>query len=170
MDYKKIAILVAACIGSVALVTSCSDEDDSYAYSNSMLGTLQFALPDFVAVGDVYTLVPEGLTRTAIDKTYDDLGYTFGYSWEIDLLSDTPDTTKLETDLGVDGRYVLEIPDTLSTITVTCNAFAGGYYAQSLSKSAVITDPTKDTGSLVGRDITSLPQSFTDSRDSKEYY
>ena len=164
MDYRR--ILAAAAAIFVALgATSCKDDDDDTTSSDYLDGSISFVLPAFIEPGDVYTLTPTGVSRLSTDDCEDGLGYC----WSIDPIATANDTVRYESDgPEVKPDYTLTVPDTLCTITVTCTAFANGYYSSSADVSSIIVRASGEERSLQGVKYEGT-KVFKDARDGKEY-
>ena len=157
MNIRHIASILAIALTVIA-ASSCHDKDDT-EYSDSFSGSLKFDVPSYVSPGDVYELVPSGVYTE--DET------PWGYYWTATPYASERDTTRYATDpASVTGAYTLYVPtDTLCTMTVTCYAFATGYYNTSRSTSVVIIDPDRSLTNLTEAELPTI----TDSRDGKEY-
>ena len=158
MNIRHIASILALAL-SVIAASSCKDKDET-EYSDSFSGSLKFTVPPYVSPGDIYELVPSGV--------YTEDNTPWGYFWTASPYETERDTTKRASDpASVTGAYTLYVPiDTLCTMTVTCYAFATGYYNTSRSASVVIIDPER---SLTNMTKAELP-SIVDPRDGKEYH
>ena len=149
MDIKKY-ILFASAVFVLFCAASCNkDKTESYSY---LTGAPEFTLPMFATAGESFTF-------TAKDVTADD-GSKVGYCWYTTVLSirDTIDT------------FTLTLPDTLCTVSLTCAAFADGYYNSTTTQSVTIVRAGRENGSITGltaaegRDFL-----FTDPRDGHSY-
>lgn len=136
---------------------SCKKDKNDEDTRSTLRGSLSFDIPAYVAAGEVFELVPTEV------KTDD--GVLAGIYWSFSHIK-TPsrDTTRFEGGTG-DGSYILEIPDTLSSITVTCAAFAEGYYNTSASVLVTVVDEETITGLGLPEDT----PVFTDPRDGRRY-
>lgn len=156
MKRIKLSYLVLALIVSAALF-SCKKKSDDDTTSSYLSGSLKFNMPRYVGVGDVYNLTPSGVTHPEGGKV--------GYYWVVSAYS-LRDTVKTLTDPDtVSPSYELEIRDTLGTFTVTCGAYADGYYASVASSTFTVVDPTLG-GTLSNTGISAGDPSISDSRDS----
>lgn len=161
MDFKKsAAVALAVTMGVIA--TSCHKDKDSTTTSNSFSGTLSVkGLPTFVLKGDTHQITPTGLENEGVD---------IGYYFTASPLYTSKDTTRFLGDPeSNDGSYAFFVKDTLCTVTVTCTAFASGYYTSSYSGYCTIVDPAIG-GSITNNDIDDATPIFTDERDSQDYY
>lgn len=164
MDFRKILTATAALV-LVFAAASCKKEEEKVEYDN-LQGRPSFQLPAYVKPGDTFTLEPNEVKRKADDTSTDGIGY----SWSVSPIKTKSDTVRKETDpAGVKPTFVLTIPDTLCTITVSCSAFATGYYSSSASCTAVIVKPTGADRSLQGVRYQDENKCVTDARDSKKY-
>ncbi len=153
--------LMLALSAALVFMPSCKKEKkEDVKYKNSFKGSISFALPDFVAPGDVYELEPTGLTRP-------EEGKGIGYYWACPELGIKKDTTRVEDDpLEKKGKLTLSIKDTLGKLTLKCVAFADGYYTSSTSKEFVVLHPEK---SLVVENPVIDAKTMEDVRDGKKY-
>ena len=149
MDIKKY-ILFASAVFVLFCAASCKkDKTESYSY---LTGAPEFTLPMFATAGESFTF-------TAKDVMADD-GSKVGYCWYTTALNirDTIDT------------FTLTLPDTLCTVSLTCAAFADGYYNITTTQSVTIVRAGRENGSITGltaaegRDFF-----FTDPRDGHSY-
>ena len=156
--FKYMAMMACSAMVAVSAV-SChkSSDDDDYEY---MDGTLSFELPGFLESGAEIELTPSGVTYGSAKKTP-------GYYWYTSENS-TRDTTRLEGDpAGVTGKFLLQIPeDFTGALTVTCSAFADGYYLRTQSSTVEVVN--QET-SLSVPGLSDTDPMFTDSRDGKKY-
>ena len=156
MKLRRWACVAISLVVLFSLASCHHGKDDNTSLSFN--GTMTFDIPTFTNPGEVYTFVPEGLSRSD--------GGGIGYYWTTTIES-VADTTRREYDpASVRGEFTFEIPDTLTTFTVTCTAFAEGYYSASTTATTLIV---KDDGSLTNIDeLKDLP-TFKDERDGREY-
>lgn len=160
MNFRRLMIISAACAVVCAAGSCKKDKDDDVNY-NSFSGTLNFKVPLYVLKGEVYELTPLWSKPDAVDK---------GYYWTASPLYTARDTTRRVGDPDTEkGTWSFKIKDTLCTVTVSCTAFASGYYTKSASNLCTIVDPAIG-GSLTEDGITEQTSNITDSRDSKVYY
>lgn len=149
-----IFIVIAA---MVAVVFSCKKKDKTTAPASKYFsGKLKFSVPAFVKKGQSCTMVPYGVYRK--DKG------DFGYFWKVTPKLSVKDTVKFEGKTG-NGSYTFVIPDTLCTLTVSCSAFAKGYYNSTGVAYVTIVDAEK---SLEIPGFAGLAAE-TDARDGKKY-
>ena len=150
-------LLQVLAFGLCAGLFSCKKDDDSTETKNSLRGTLLFSIPAYVAAGDSFELVPTEVTTE--EGTLAGIYWTFSH-----ISSPARDTVRYEGGIG-DGLVTLEIPDTLTSMTITCTAFAEGYYNSTAS--SMVTVVNEETISGLG-----LPKNtpeFTDPRDGRTY-
>ena len=124
----KFSKVIMPCIAVAALFASVSckkDKDDSVT-KLTLKGTLDFDSPAYVRKGEVVKAVPKGLSKNTVD---------IGYYWTASPLYTKRDTTRnLGDPSTVDGTYTFTVKDTtLMTFTISCVAFADGYYTKSAS-------------------------------------
>lgn len=162
MNLKRLMIMAAALCLAVGAVSCKKDKDDDSATSKSFSGTLsvQGVLP-FVLKGTTVTAAPAGLGKEKVD---------IGYYWTASPLYTKRDTTRRPGDpSSVTGAYECKIKDTLCTVTVSCTAYATGYYTKSASAYCTIVDPAFG-GSLKNDGVSKDMPSITDARDGNVYY
>ena len=150
--------LLAALVLLTAGMVSCKKDDDSETeILPELTGTLNYELPSYVMAGQVFELVPTGVSK---DK--DGLP---GIYWVVSTNSSVRDTTRYENGTGT-GAYTLVIPDDITTMTVTCYAFAEGYY--NTSKAVTVTR-VKGAESITGLNLPEDVAQFSDPRDGRSY-
>ena len=162
MNLKRLMIMAAALCLAVGAVSCKKDKDDDSATSESFSGTLsvQGVLP-FVLKGATVTAKPAGLGKEKVD---------IGYYWTASPLYTARDTTRrLGDPSSVTGAYECKIKDTLCTVTISCTAYATGYYTKSASAYCTIVDPAFG-GSLTNDGVSQDMPSITDARDGNVYY
>jgi len=156
MYIRKIAVL--AILASI-LAVSCKDHRIADPDPEYLSGHLAFKAPSYCNAGDIVTLTPSGLEIPS--------GVDVGYYWKVTPLPAVTDTTRyLGDDASVTGAYQFEIPDTLTTLTVTCGAFANGYYTTTGTNYIVVVDPEK---TITNVSTTATLSQFTDPRDGVQY-
>ena len=149
MDIKKYLLLPLAVI-ALCCVSCKKDDEVSYDY---LTGEPSFSLPLYGIAGDSFSFTAKGVTA--------DDGTKVGYYWYASPISTTRDTS---------DTYILTLPDTLCTVTVTCTAFADGYYTSSTSNKITILKTGRDGGSISGLDfVKDKDFFFKDPRDGHEY-
>lgn len=144
---------------------SCKKDEETTEY-DYLDGSPTFSLPAYVQPGETFVLHPKEVSRPSDDESTDGVGYY----WSVDPIQTTKDTVRTETDAStVSADFTLTIPDTLCTITVTCGAFADGYYSATAEVSSIIVKPYGEDRSLQGITYPGKSKVITDSRDAKEY-
>lgn len=149
MDIKKY-ILLASAVLVLFCATSCKDDKtENFSY---LTGAPEFSLPIYATAGETFSF-------TVKDVTADD-GSEVGYYWYSSTL-DIRDTT---------NTFTLTLPDTLCTVSLTCSAFATGYYNSSTTQSVTIVRSGRENGSISGLDAAEGRDFFfTDPRDGHSY-
>ena len=160
MKIKSI-ILIGVSAAMIAL-PSCKKDKEESTTKDYLNGSLTFTMPAYVTKGETFTLIPKGVTNPGTGSA-EDVGYYWTSSWD-----SSKDTTKTETDKGGDGSYIFSTPSKVGTFTVSCVAFAAGYYTTSNSVSFSVVDPALD--STITGAYTRLDPVFTDPRDGGKYY
>jgi hypothetical protein len=155
MKYRRYFLLFAAFAMTIAIF-ACKKKDDKTPTSASFSGKLRFSVPSYARHGDSFTMTPSGVYRED--------GGDFGYFWNITPKGVLKDTVKYEGKPG-DGKYTFVAPDTLCTISITCSAFAKGYYNASGAASVTIVDPEKS----VSFDLPENIMYDTDARDGRKF-
>lgn len=160
MDFRKTMLLAAAAI-FIFSAASCKKDDETTTTSLSFTGVLDFTIPAYVNPGDKIEVEPRGMSKDTVD---------IGYYWTLSPIRDYKDTTRFLGDpASVTGKFSFEVPDTVCTMTLTCVAFATGYYTTSAAYNVVIVKPGFD-GSLTDDDVAPAMTSIVDNRDGKRYY
>ncbi len=156
MKLRILCILSAALVLPV-LVQSCKEKEETKEYLNGSL-SVEHDMPSYVQPGDKYTFTPSGVT--APDGT--PVGYYFT----------SPITSRKDTLKNGATSFVYEVPDSLGTFTLSCNAYAvesyDKYYITSSTMSFVVVSDNPNHAS-----ITNVPHSDSDSRvyiDGRLYY
>ena len=155
MKWTRYAVMLLALS---AVFFSCKKEEET-ELSASFSGVLKFSIPAFVTPGEKYDLTPSGVF-TADDTPY-------GYFWTITPTATQRDTLRKPGDPAeVDGTLHFTVPDTLCQLTITCAAFASGYYNSLHTEMPhIISDE-----SLTGIEISSSTGGiFKDPRDNVDY-
>lgn len=160
----KFSKVIMPCIAVAALFASVSckkDKDDSVT-QGTLTGTLDFDSPAYVRKGEVVKAVPKGLSKNTVD---------IGYYWTASPLYTKRDTTRrLGDPASVDGTYTFTVKDTtLMTFTISCVAFADGYYTKSASYYCTMVDP-EIGGTMSGDDIDAETPTFLDERTGYYLY
>ncbi|HAY18946.1 MAG TPA: hypothetical protein DCY24_07140 [Rikenellaceae bacterium] len=157
-------IILTGLSAAMFALPSCKKDKDSTTTKDYVSGTLVFSssVPTYVRKGDAFSLTPSGITHPGTGLA-EDVGYYWSRSWE-----SAKDTTKAETDKSGDGTFKFTVPSKVGTFTVSCVAFANGYYTKSNTASFSVVDPALD--STVTGAYTSKDTKFTDPRDGGSYY
>lgn len=143
---------------------SCKKDKESSSTKDYVDGTLTFSssVPTYVRKGESFSLTPTGITHPGTGSA-EDIGYYWSVSWDT-----AKDTTKTETDKSGDGTFKFSVPSKVGTFTVSCVAFADGYYTKTNSTSFSVVDAALD--STVAGAYSSKDPIFTDPRDERTYY
>lgn len=136
LKFASLVIILAA-----AALSGCKDDDDTTYLTLS--GSLSFRVPDFVPAG--YT---QSIKLSEISTVYADDGTEVGHYFSY--------RSKIDTASGPDYVYTFVIPDTLASLSVTCTAFAKGYYGKSYSGTMVVVDPAP------GKSLTGIRNDLAD--------
>lgn len=158
MISKRIGTLLAVTL-AVAAIISCK-KDEETEIKPSLSGTLTFEVPEFVELEEKVTLVPKGITHPE--------GKGVGYYWKVTPDMESSDTTKFENEDGT-GAFEYTFRDSLGTYTVTCYAYASGYYSSSATY-YVTTVKGGINGSITDAEFFASDPSYTDPRDGRKYY
>lgn len=135
-------------------MVACKDDDDETETLPSLDGTLSFDVTEYINLNSpAETYIPKGVSHPE--------GGTIGYYWKVSPVMDDNDTSKVE-----NGAFTYTFPDSLGTYTVSCTAFASGYYSKSTSRNVTTVDAEK---SLEGMGFSSSDETMTDARDGKTY-
>ena len=161
MRLKSIILTGIAAI--LITLPACKDKEEETTTKEYLTGSLSFTVPAYVQKGEVYSLTPSGVKNPGTGES-SDVGYYWTTSWE----SSKKDTTKTEADKAGDGTYKLTIPSKVGSFTVSCVAFATGYYTTSNTASFSVVDPALD--STIAGAYTGKEWIFTDPRDGNKYY
>lgn len=152
---KAMAVIVLAILAAV----SCKEDETSASYP-SLNGYVKFNLERYIAQNTTVTMEAEGAVHPE--------GGEIKYSWSITPSEDDSS----DDDDEEDQTNILEYSfgDKLDTYTVTCAASASGYSSISATRyTTVVAGGVDGNGSIKGVDLTGC-QTYTDSRDGKEYY
>ena len=161
MDFKRLMIFAASALVISGSVSCKKDDNTTYTASKTIPGTLSIKVPRYVQKGSVLELEPKGIDTDTVD---------FGFYWTASPLYTAKDTTKHTDDpKTVKGTYVLNVKDTLCTMTVSCSVFAKGFSTQTASAYCTIVDPELG-GSLTESGVSADDPNFTDARDGMTYY
>ena len=154
-------IIIAGLASMVLIPVSCKKKEDSKDKSKYFKGGIKFELPMYVSPGEKYSITPKGIKRED--------GGNFGYYWKVSPKMQKADTTKFEDKEG-DGTFTFTIPDTLTQITISCTAYAKGYYSSTSSSRPIVVDNNFPSKSIEGPVPAADDVFVIDSRDNKKYY
>ena len=134
MDIRKSINTVIAAALAVLAVAACKKEEDETETLPSFSGQLSFEAEPYIKKGVTLTLKPAGPVHPE--------GKGIGYYWAVPNVTENNDTTKLETDdpKEKDGTAVIKFPDEIGTYTVSCTAFASGYYSTTSTRYVTVVD------------------------------
>ena len=140
MKRKTLIHLLAAGLLATALLPGCKKDEETEVLP-SLEGSLYFVMKPYLRAGDDVTLKPLGLTHPD--------GKGIGYAWLVTSIDATKrDTTKKENeDVSPDKHFTIA-EDIAGLYSVTCTAFADGYYSSSSTRNFYVVDP------LLGKSIT----------------
>ncbi|MBR1406393.1 MAG: hypothetical protein IJ578_05610 [Bacteroidales bacterium] len=155
MKIYRIFLTAAAAFLAMGLV-SCKKDKSSEETKEYLTGTMSFTIPTYVMPGQQFHLVPSGVTKSD--------GSTPGIYWT-DSVSSVRDTTRLENGSG-DGSIDFTVPEDVTSMTLSCYAFAEGYYNSSKIVSLVIV---KGAESISGLDLPDDVAMLEDARDNRSY-
>ncbi|MBO4446859.1 MAG: hypothetical protein J5764_01895 [Bacteroidales bacterium] len=163
MKFRSIIFILALAIAAAA----CKKEEKSTVlpYLN---GDLVFNMPDFYTVGETLEISLGGkyLKGEAKRSSGDNGGV--GYYFYNNLL-EKRDTVRKDTDPLTDPvTYQFAVKDTIGTFTLTCTAYASGYYATTATKTFSMVN--SESGKSV-KGYSEYPEDviFTDARDNISY-
>jgi len=146
-------------VAGLTLASCHKDKEEEDEQKDYLSGVLSFSIPSYVKPGELYTLEPSKLTAGSDGSV--------GYIWRVTMISNVADTVKHQNDpASVSANYYLRVPDTLGTTTVTCTAFAEGYYNSVKSVNVIVVNPKK---SITGATESATAGKFTDERDNNVY-
>lgn len=155
MKIHRTVLAIAALLAGMGLV-SCKKDKTTTEDKAYLTGSMSFTLPTYVMPGQSYHLVPTGVTKAD--------GSLPGIVWTV-TPSSVRDTTRRENGTG-DGAFDLVIPSDKTSMTVTCAAFADGYYNTTKAVSLVIV---KGEESISGLGLPDDVARFEDTRDGHSY-
>ncbi len=147
---------------AVMAIMACKKDEEGEESLPSLSGQLRFEVTPYIEKGSSQTYTPSGVIHPE--------GKGFGYFWKVSF-KDKNDTTWTETEhLTEHGDSTFKFPDELGTYTISCTAFASGYYSTSSSKTVTTVDKE---ASLINMDKGFSGKyetdTYTDSRDGKTY-
>ena len=149
-----------------AAIVSCKKDDDDTTTLPSLGGSMKFDMEAYVELGRKMTLTPSGV--------YHPEGGGVGIYWSASW-KDKADTTRLQgDDLSVTGDTTYTFPSEVGSYTVSCTAFASGYYSTTSSKAVIVVDTVNIDNTLLGLDTGHdsgkyESGSVRDDRDSRKY-
>lgn len=156
--FLKILMISAA----VAAAFACKKDDGEEEALPSLGGMVKFSLDPYMEVNSTFRVEPSGI--------YHPEGKGFGYyckaSWK-----ESNDTIKLEnSDSFIEEKMLFTFPeDSVGTFTISCTAFASGYYSTSVSR--YVTTVSRESSlidTLLGYDATAYPAGeVIDNRDGE---
>ena len=155
---KNINTIIAAALAVLA-VAACKKEEDETETLPSFSGQLSFEAEPYIKKGVTLTLKPSGPVHPE--------GKGIGFYWTITDVTTKNDTTKTESGTG-NGAYTAKFPDEIGTYTVSCTAFASGYYNTTTTKYVTVVDKDESLIGIWG----GYPGEFgtcTDKRDGRSY-
>lgn len=155
---KNINTIIAAALAVMA-VAACKKDDEETETLPSLSGQLRFEAAPYIKKNETLTMTPSGLTHPE--------GKGIGFYWTITDVTTKNDTTKTENGTG-NGAYTAKFPDETGTYTVSCTAFASGYYNTSVNKYVTVVD--KDESLIdISKGYTGEYGTCTDTRDGRSY-
>lgn len=159
--WKRINTVIAASLAILA-VAACKKDDDEVESLPSLGGQLRFEVTPYIVKKDTLTMKPTGVTHPE--------GKGIGYYWTVSDVTETNDTTKTETDdpAKFDGTFGFRFPDEIGTYTVSCTAFASGYYNTSAVRYVTVVDKEE---SLIDINLgyEGVFGAYQDPRDGRNY-
>lgn len=156
------SIILIGMAAAMFALPSCKKDKNETSTKEYLKGSLTFTVPSYVTKGEAFDLTPNGVSHPNTGSAKD-VGFYWTNSWSSDK-----DTTKTEDDKKGDGSYKFTTPSKVGTFTVSCVAFAKGYYTASKSVSFSVVDAALD--STVTGAYSSKDPVFVDSRDGGSYY
>lgn len=155
---KNINTIIAAALAVMA-VAACKKDDEETETLPSLSGQLRFEAAPYIKKNETLTMTPSGLTHPE--------GKGIGFYWTITDVTTKNDTTKTENGTG-NGAYTAKFPDETGAYTVSCTAFASGYYNTSVNKYVTVVD--KDESLIdISKGYTGEYGTCTDTRDGRSY-
>lgn len=123
-------------MAAASCLLACNKDDEKT--KPSLTGSPSFTLAPFYKLGDKIEITPAEVTA--------DDGSEVRYSWRVSSLMEKADTSEFE-----DGRFSFVFEkDTVGSFTVSCTAFADGYYSSSGSTSITLVKAGLNRGSIQG--------------------
>ena len=139
MNYMKIAIKNSLLVLAAAMcVLSCKNKEEETL--PSLDGSPAFRLDPYYKLGDRIDITPGTVNAKE--------GVEVRYAWKISSLMDSADTSEFE-----DGRFSFVFDkDTTGSFTVSCTAFADGYYSSTGTAGITLVKAGLNSGSI--QDVT----------------
>ena len=134
-------------------LAACEDEEDT-TVSPSLDGTLDFAVPQYIAQDTVLTFTPQGLSHPD--------GKDILYTWKVSPVMSESDTSEV-----ADGSFTFEFGDSLGTYSISCYAYAKGYASSSWTQATTMVKGGLN-GSITGTGINASDLKIT--VDGIDYY
>lgn len=154
MNIRKIAVILLA----LAAVAGCKKEKEEE--KEYVKGKVSINVPAFILENQTITSTPKGAVHPVEGKTV-------GYTWRVSSLMTKSDTTRVENGTG-DGTFNFNMGDSLGTYTVTCSAFAFGYYSITATEYVTIVRPGHgDKCSIEGVKIDDPDEILTDAEGTE---
>jgi len=150
---------------TLTVFSSCKEEETTE--KDYLDGDIELVFPEFLHPGDVLKFDVD--TMSTLVRTDGD-SKKIGYYFE-DSFDSLRDTIRLSDGTVVLKEYTFVVPDTLTTLTLSCSGFSDDHY-NSISSQAytVIRDGLNGNSSMTNFDIAATDSTFTDARDGKQYY
>jgi len=164
MNIKRLFLLTLSLTAVLATV-SCKKSEEETTYDSVFKTDPNFNVDAFVERGDRFLLVPTNPKRAEDDS----VNLSVGIIWSTDIIKNgRSDTVRYEGEdiTKNDGSYILIVPDTLTTMTIYCTAYADDYYNSEVSQYCTIVDESESLTNL-GLDST---KTFVDKRDNTTYF
>lgn len=146
MSLGKLKSIVLLAVAALAVV-ACKDDETETLPS---LSGLYFECPHYVAPGQAVRMTPNAVKHPE--------GGEVGYYWRVTPTMSSNDTTDV---------YVHWFSDTLQTYTVSCTAFAEGYYGNTYTRNVEVVKSGLD-GSVTETGIMATDKKIT--VDGVDYY
>ena len=142
-------LFISITVSLLIVLTAGCKKDEEAESSESMIGILNFVLPEYMLSGTQYNLIGEGITFPVTG---------INYKWS---------TTGFAPDSATGLSATVITPLEIGEYTVTLSAQMDGYYSKSISRTTTIIKPSSPesfSGVVYGNDF------ITDPRDGKHYY
>lgn len=161
---KKTTIMAVLTAALLCLVSCNKSGNDTGPTAKYFSQYPSFTIKPFCHAGERLLITPSKPVKATSDTSRTAPGICWKMTGDsrydtVRYEGENPDANK--------GSYILVLPeDTLMKVSLTCFAYASGYYDATTSQSTVIVDEKK---SLTGRGVDSTC-AFTDPRDEKLYF